>query len=282
MATATAMYHTRPEPAQGHQPRPGSAPRRWTSCAASSRRRLHKAFLRYHDANNWPLLREALKAMGRADLIGNGKHHLIPSFQPADRRRLPERAAQELHASGTQAGPAADAAHRPAAARAGRRRAPQDGGDGAAAQAALAADASIREPGPGAEVRRPRHSCATASPCAGLCLSVAAQHVAYACLRRDGLWPTRSAKKDSLGEAAMGTVNWGSRSSWCRRLTTCSMPVPCERRPMATICLRWAAGWLNPTRWTLPLAPPCSCAATRPMAEPPAPCASSPMPAVRC
>ena len=46
-------------------------------------RRLHKAFLRYHDANNWPLLREALKAMGRADLIGNGKHHLIPTFQPA-------------------------------------------------------------------------------------------------------------------------------------------------------------------------------------------------------
>jgi len=46
------------------------------------RRRLHKAFLRYHDPNNWPLLREALKAMGRADLIGNGKHHLIPTFQP--------------------------------------------------------------------------------------------------------------------------------------------------------------------------------------------------------
>jgi hypothetical protein len=46
------------------------------------RRRLHKAFLRYHDPNNWPVLREALKAMGRADLIGNGKHHLIPTFQP--------------------------------------------------------------------------------------------------------------------------------------------------------------------------------------------------------
>jgi hypothetical protein len=45
-------------------------------------RRLHKAFLRYHDANNWPLLREALRAMGRADLIGNGKHQLVPSYQP--------------------------------------------------------------------------------------------------------------------------------------------------------------------------------------------------------
>jgi len=46
------------------------------------RRRLHKAFLRYHDPKNWPLLRDALKAMGRADLIGNGKHHLIPTYQP--------------------------------------------------------------------------------------------------------------------------------------------------------------------------------------------------------
>ncbi|MNN21333.1 hypothetical protein D3C81_1346500 [compost metagenome] len=47
------------------------------------RRRLHKAFLRYHDPNNWPMLREALKDMGRADLIGNGKHQLIPAHQPA-------------------------------------------------------------------------------------------------------------------------------------------------------------------------------------------------------
>ena len=46
-------------------------------------RRLHKAFLRYHDANNWPMLREALRRMGRADLIGNGKHQLIPAYQPA-------------------------------------------------------------------------------------------------------------------------------------------------------------------------------------------------------
>jgi len=46
-------------------------------------RRLHKAFLRYHDPENWPMLRDALKRMGRADLIGNGKHHLVPNFQPA-------------------------------------------------------------------------------------------------------------------------------------------------------------------------------------------------------
>jgi hypothetical protein len=45
-------------------------------------RRLHKAFLRYHDPENWPLLRDALKRMGRADLIGPGKDRLVPASQP--------------------------------------------------------------------------------------------------------------------------------------------------------------------------------------------------------
>jgi uncharacterized radical SAM protein YgiQ len=53
-------------------------------------RRLHKAFLRYHDANNWPLLREALRRMGREDLIGNGKRHLVPTWQPAGTGDAPE------------------------------------------------------------------------------------------------------------------------------------------------------------------------------------------------
>ena len=78
MATATAMYHS------GRNPL-GRVTRTSESVdvvRGERRRRLHKAFLRYHDANNWPLLREALKAMGRADLIGNGKLHLIPTFQP--------------------------------------------------------------------------------------------------------------------------------------------------------------------------------------------------------
>jgi hypothetical protein len=48
-----------------------------------AQRRLHKAFLRYHDPDNWPMLRQALKKMGRSDLIGNGHKHLIPSRQPS-------------------------------------------------------------------------------------------------------------------------------------------------------------------------------------------------------
>lgn len=80
MATATAMYHTNLNPLKGiHR---DERAERVDIVRGDKRRRLHKAFLRYHDPNNWPLLREALKTMGRADLIGNGKHHLIPTFQP--------------------------------------------------------------------------------------------------------------------------------------------------------------------------------------------------------
>jgi hypothetical protein len=81
MATATAMYHSGRNPLKGIS-RDEARGEKVDIVRGERRRRLHKAFLRYHDANNWPLLREALKAMGRADLIGNGKHHLIPSYQP--------------------------------------------------------------------------------------------------------------------------------------------------------------------------------------------------------
>jgi uncharacterized radical SAM protein YgiQ len=78
MATATAMWHTGKNPL--HRVTRGSetvyVPK------GLKQRRLHKAFLRYHDPENWPALREALRRMGRADLIGNGKRHLVPSFQP--------------------------------------------------------------------------------------------------------------------------------------------------------------------------------------------------------
>jgi len=78
MATATAMYHTGKNPL-----RKVTQNSEEVSSAKGLRvRRLHKAFLRYHDANNWPILREALKAMGRSDLIGNGKRHLVPTWQP--------------------------------------------------------------------------------------------------------------------------------------------------------------------------------------------------------
>lgn len=79
MATATAMWHSGKNPLK-------KVTRTSESVVVPKGmrvRRLHKAFLRYHDANNWPLLREALKAMGRSDLIGSGKHQLVPPWQPA-------------------------------------------------------------------------------------------------------------------------------------------------------------------------------------------------------
>lgn len=83
MATATAMYHTGRNPLKGIHRDPKRGGEMVDIVRGERRRRLHKAFLRYHDPNNWPLLRDALKDMGRADLIGNGKHHLIPTWQPA-------------------------------------------------------------------------------------------------------------------------------------------------------------------------------------------------------
>jgi hypothetical protein len=78
MATATAMYHSGRNPLR----KIGRDTETVDIVRGERRRRLHKAFLRYHDPNNWPVLRDALKAMGRADLIGNGKHQLVPAYQP--------------------------------------------------------------------------------------------------------------------------------------------------------------------------------------------------------
>jgi hypothetical protein len=78
MATATAMYHSGKNPLR----RVTRASENVIVPKGIKVRRLHKAFLRYHDPNNWPVLRDALKRMGRLDLIGNGKHQLVPRFQP--------------------------------------------------------------------------------------------------------------------------------------------------------------------------------------------------------
>lgn len=83
MALATAMYHSGKNPL--HRIRRDSEP---VFVPRNLRqRRLHKAFLRYHDPNNWPRLRDALRRMGRADLIGNGRHQLVPAWQPSTASR---------------------------------------------------------------------------------------------------------------------------------------------------------------------------------------------------
>lgn len=79
MANATAMYYSERNPLK----RVGRDTEKVFTAKGLKQRRLHKAFLRYHDPENWPLLRETLKQMGRADLIGFSKKHLIPPRQPA-------------------------------------------------------------------------------------------------------------------------------------------------------------------------------------------------------
>jgi hypothetical protein len=86
MATATAMYHTGKNPLR----KVTTSSEEVRTAKGLKQRRLHKAFLRYHDSNNWPLLREALRRMGRGDLIGNSKKHLIPAWQPAGTGATPE------------------------------------------------------------------------------------------------------------------------------------------------------------------------------------------------
>ncbi|MEK9542208.1 MAG: DUF3362 domain-containing protein, partial [Luminiphilus sp.] len=80
----TAMYHSRQNPLK--RVRRNNAPLPVVS--KLKQRRLHKAFLRYHDPENWQLLRDELKRMGRRDLIGNGKVHLVPPRDPPKRHRV--------------------------------------------------------------------------------------------------------------------------------------------------------------------------------------------------
>jgi len=86
MALATAMWHSGRNPLK----KITRGSEKVFSPKGRRQRRLHKAFLRYHDPENWPILREALQNMGRADLIGNGKKHLVPRWQPQGTGGQPE------------------------------------------------------------------------------------------------------------------------------------------------------------------------------------------------
>jgi uncharacterized radical SAM protein YgiQ len=79
MSLSAAMYHSERNPLRPVRRNGGE---KVFSAKGLKQRRLHKAFLRYHDAENWPVLRDALKRLGRADLIGPGRHQLVPAHQP--------------------------------------------------------------------------------------------------------------------------------------------------------------------------------------------------------
>jgi hypothetical protein len=93
MAMATTMYHSGKNPLAKVTEESEVV----ETAKSGKTRKLHKAFLRYYDPENWPVLREGLKRMGRGDLIGNGERHLIPppgseqeaAAQRGERKNLP-------------------------------------------------------------------------------------------------------------------------------------------------------------------------------------------------
>ena len=74
MALATAMYHSNRNPLKKVRYKG----EKLKVVKGIDQRQLQKAFLRYHDKKNWPMLRESLINMGRTDLIGTEKKHLLP------------------------------------------------------------------------------------------------------------------------------------------------------------------------------------------------------------
>ncbi|MFB9887089.1 YgiQ family radical SAM protein [Balneatrix alpica] len=103
MALATAMYHSGRNPLRqvNYKSEKLYIPREY------EQRRLQKAFLRYHDERNWPLLRQALTDMGRSDLIGHGEHCLVPPEEPAYQRG--KAGSQRPHGQGANKGNRAQA-----------------------------------------------------------------------------------------------------------------------------------------------------------------------------
>ncbi|TCP10851.1 putative radical SAM protein YgiQ [Crenobacter luteus] len=78
MAMATTMWHTRRNPLK----KLARSSEKVDVVRDGYRRKLHKAFLRYHHPDNWQILYDALIDMGRQDLIGYGRHQLIPPVPP--------------------------------------------------------------------------------------------------------------------------------------------------------------------------------------------------------
>jgi uncharacterized radical SAM protein YgiQ len=78
MATATAMYHSSKNPLR----KVTYDSEKVEIVKSRVKRRLHKALLRYHDPDNWPIIRDALNEMKLGHLIGSGPDQLVPAEQP--------------------------------------------------------------------------------------------------------------------------------------------------------------------------------------------------------
>ena len=126
MALATAMYHSGKNPLRKVTRDSEDV----QSKKSATARKIHKAFLRYHDPNNWPMIRETLQRMGRSDLIGNGKHHLVPHWQPLGTGHAAEGTRRSMQDTPARRGarPATAPAPRKAPAKLGAKRKPASRG----------------------------------------------------------------------------------------------------------------------------------------------------------
>ncbi len=82
MASATAMYHTDKNPLNQVTYKSEKV----DTAKSPEKRKLHKAFLRWHDPKNWPMLRKAIVELGRSELIGDGPKQLIPHYQAGEEK----------------------------------------------------------------------------------------------------------------------------------------------------------------------------------------------------
>lgn len=121
MASATTMYYSEKNPL--HQVTYKSE--KVQTAKSPEQRKLHKAFLRWHDPKNWPLLRKAIADMGRQELIGEGENQLIPHYKKGEealeyvshRRKNSDRAHQkrvEAREQGRQPSPTDSRSSKPA------------------------------------------------------------------------------------------------------------------------------------------------------------------------
>jgi len=74
MANATTIYHTEMNSLRNIKNNKEQVP----VPKGARQRRLHKAILRYHDPSGWPMIRDALRSMGKVNLIGKGPNCLVP------------------------------------------------------------------------------------------------------------------------------------------------------------------------------------------------------------
>lgn len=80
MSLATAMYHSDKNPLK----KVTYKSEKLYTPKNAKQRKVQKALLRYHDPENWDVLRSSLKDMGHHELIGDGKNCLVPDKSVED------------------------------------------------------------------------------------------------------------------------------------------------------------------------------------------------------